>query len=193
MEKILAHRAKFSAEFSRKQDTIEKFHTLTRESNEINLKNSEIIANQNKIIQDLKKTVSYEKDKSAVEQQKVVCFANELENQLDAMEELIDELETLRLENNKSEVKIKQLKRIKPNPKDQQLLKLGRIKLKYYKNLTGVVWNEQVIDDSTSGFITNWQEYIQSFSLGKNEKKIEGKLWGEISKCSKNSKSPNNN
>ncbi|KAG8036217.1 hypothetical protein G9C98_004797 [Cotesia typhae] len=164
MEKILAHRAKFSAEFSRKQDTIEKFHTLTRESNEINLKNSEIIA------------ISYEKDKSAVEQQKVVCFANELENQLDAMEELIDELETLRLENNKSEVKIKQLKRIKPNPKDQQLLKLGSD----YSLIKYTV-------------ITNWQEYIQSFSLGKNEKKIEGKLWGEISKCSKNSKSPNNN
>ncbi|CAD6241111.1 GSCOCG00009146001-RA-CDS [Cotesia congregata] len=193
MEKILAHRAKFSAAVSGEQDTIEKFHTLTKESNEVNLKNSEIIANQNKIIQDLKKTVSYEKDKSAVEQQKVVCLANELENQLDVMEELMDELETLRLENNKYEVKIKTLKRIKPNPKDEQLLKLERFRLKYYKNLTGVVWNEQVIDDSTSGFITDWQEYIQSFSLGKNEKKIEAKLWAEILKCSENSKSPNNN
>ncbi|CAG5089867.1 Protein of unknown function [Cotesia congregata] len=125
MEKILAHRAKFSAAVSGEQDTIEKFHTLTKESNEVNLKNSEIIANQNKIIQDLKKTVSYEKDKSAVEQQKV--------------EELMDELETLRLENNKYEVKIKTLKRIKPNPKDEQLLKLERLRLKYYKNLTGVL------------------------------------------------------
>ncbi|XP_057320736.1 uncharacterized protein LOC130664696 [Microplitis mediator] len=183
MDKILALREEYLSSVPEKKDTQERFRNFITQLDQINHKNCDQLANQNKIEDDLNDKNKRHKDKLSTEEQKLNSLLNDFENHIDQMEESENELKTLAFENLKDELKKNEIESIKPSPRDKQILECRRKKLKHYKDLTGIAWNYTTIENCTAGFVSNGRDYIQSFCLDKNDKKTEVKLWKEISKC----------
>ncbi|XP_018055673.1 PREDICTED: uncharacterized protein LOC108692075 [Atta colombica] len=109
-------------------------------------------------------------------------------NRLSEEKKFLDELET---ENKKFLQEIKQLegkrtnlKSIKPNLQDQQLLEQGRKKLNLYKDLTRIQWDFEAIysKHNIQGYVSNRRDYIHHFCYDAQEtnKKLTDSLWHEI-------------
>ncbi|GAB1866291.1 hypothetical protein CAJAP_07370 [Camponotus japonicus] len=74
------------------------------------------------------------------------------------------------------------LKSYKPNLQDQQMLELGRKKLKLYKDLTRIQWDYEATKHSVKGYVSNNYDYIHHFCHENQETsdKLADSLWHEI-------------
>lgn len=80
------------------------------------------------------------------------------------------------------EAKQENLKSMKPNAYDQQVLEQGKRKLRLYKNLTRIHWDYQDTKSSIKGYVSNKCDYIHHFCYKNQEldEKLIDSLWHEI-------------
>ncbi|GAB1867667.1 hypothetical protein CAJAP_08746 [Camponotus japonicus] len=107
---------------------------------------------------------------------------NELRKHNIYLGELEVERKKLLQEIKQLEEKQNNLKSFKPNLQDQQVLELGRKKLKLYKDLTKIQWDYEAAKHSVIGYVSNKYDYIRHFCYENQETndKLADSLWHEI-------------
>ncbi|KAL0098386.1 hypothetical protein PUN28_008356 [Cardiocondyla obscurior] len=120
---------------------------------------------------------------------------NELSKENIYIEELQEENDKLLQEIKQLEGQRNSLKSSKPNSRDQQLLELGRKKLKLYKELTKIQWDYAATKHSIKGYVSNGCDYIHHFCYENQEinYKIIDSLWNEIYLCTSQGESEREN
>ncbi|XP_043471083.1 uncharacterized protein LOC122504206 [Leptopilina heterotoma] len=110
---------------------------------------------------------------------------DELQKHKEEVELLESELKKIEAESMKLRLKRDYLNNKKPNPKDQCLLEQGLQKYELLKEITGIRWNYETLDEGTSGYIHNKNtNYIKPFNFDSKTKEeiVSEGLWEEIEK-----------
>ncbi|XP_018398600.1 PREDICTED: uncharacterized protein LOC108776479 isoform X2 [Cyphomyrmex costatus] len=107
---------------------------------------------------------------------------NKLSVEKNCLKELEEENKKLLQEIKHLERKHTNLKSVKPNLQDQQLLEQGRKKMKLYKDLTGIQWDYEAMKHNIQGYVSNRCDYIHHFcyETPENDKNLTDSLWHEI-------------
>ncbi|XP_072755834.1 uncharacterized protein [Anoplolepis gracilipes] len=127
--------------------------------------------------------------KLAVFEEKLCTETRNLEHKNNELSKHNTYLGKLETERNKFLQEIRQLEEkrnnlrsFKPNLQDQQVLELGKKKLKIYKDLTRIQWDYEATKHSIKGYVSNKYDYIHYFCHKNQEAndKLVDSLWYEI-------------
>ncbi|XP_051154923.1 uncharacterized protein LOC127277660 [Leptopilina boulardi] len=110
---------------------------------------------------------------------------DELKKYKEEIELLDSECKQIEAESLKLQLKRDSLINKKPNPKDQATLEQGVNKFHLLKQLSGIRWNFETLEENTSGYIHNKDKnYIHAFDFDSKiqDEKLSNALWEEIEK-----------
>ncbi|XP_029166383.1 uncharacterized protein LOC114937140 [Nylanderia fulva] len=133
-------------------------------------------------IKELTLKLTVMEEKLCPETQNLEHKNNELTKHNTYLEKLEAERKKFLQEIKEMEEKRNNLKSFKPNLQDQQVLELGKKKLKLYKKLTRVQWDYEATKHSVKGYVSNKCDYINHFCYENQEPndKLVDSLWHEI-------------
>ncbi|KAL6443486.1 hypothetical protein ACFW04_001572 [Cataglyphis niger] len=177
MEKIIQLKAKHV-----KIDTLVLQNLLQAESiDKINRSQNQRFNDEFKI-EELTSKVAVIEEKQYTETQNLEHKNNELSKHNVSLAKIEVERKKFLQEIKQLEEKRNNLRSFKPNLSDQQLLELGKKKLKLYKNLTKIQWDYEATKHSITGYVSNKCDYIHYFCHENQETndKLVDSLWHEI-------------
>ncbi|XP_033224564.1 uncharacterized protein LOC117177765 [Belonocnema kinseyi] len=108
---------------------------------------------------------------------------NTLKKYKEELESLDSEVKAVAAELQQLQMKKDNLKMIKPNAKDQRVIDQGLRKFNLLKEITGIRWNFEALEECTKGYVTNKQDYIQPFcydSKTASGQDLSNLLWKDI-------------
>ncbi|KAL6443484.1 hypothetical protein ACFW04_001572 [Cataglyphis niger] len=178
MEKIIQLKAKHV-----KIDTLVLQNLLQAESiDKINRSQNQRFNEDEFKIEELTSKVAVIEEKQYTETQNLEHKNNELSKHNVSLAKIEVERKKFLQEIKQLEEKRNNLRSFKPNLSDQQLLELGKKKLKLYKNLTKIQWDYEATKHSITGYVSNKCDYIHYFCHENQETndKLVDSLWHEI-------------
>ncbi|XP_050445147.1 uncharacterized protein LOC126848359 isoform X2 [Cataglyphis hispanica] len=178
MEKLIQLKAKHV-----KIDTLVLQNLLQAESiDKINRSQNQRFNEDEFKIEELTSKVAVIEEKQHTETQNLEHKNNELSKHNVHLAKIEVERKKFLQEIKQLEEKRNNLRSFKPNLSDQQLLELGKKKLKLYKNLTKIQWDYEATKHSVTGYVSNKCDYIHYFCHENQETndKLVDSLWHEI-------------
>ncbi|XP_043282162.1 uncharacterized protein [Venturia canescens] len=136
-------------------------------------------------LQQLKSEVDEIENSISSEKELLDSKLQELSTAEERVHELKLDKDTLSKDVRDLEIERNSIRNAKPNHKDQQTIDYGLKKLKYYRKLTGIVWDYSAPIEVAKGYTTNEVDYVHSFNYHKKEhgRNLVELLWEEIRKA----------